>query len=120
MRLAWVHLGGRGPDVLRRLLRDPLLWALLGFLAAFLCWRLALAALGDPLPGCVPAYATLEPDAYAVSAFEVRILEPDARMRWHYTFTFASRPCCRETWRAVSTVLRQVQDPGTIRVGACT
>lgn len=99
-------------------------WALIFLGLALLLWAWAVHAqpLGTLRPGCVPAYATLDPDVYrwTSSQFEVTVIEPDHSQRWHAEYVFASLPCCRVARNAVADLARQVQDrTARIVVGEC-
>ena len=85
-------------------------------LATVLLTRLA------PMPGCAPAYLTMDPDVRQMEStqFEVKIVEPDKRVRWSYDFIFSNRPCCQQTRNVVVDVVQRMKDrTATVHVGEC-
>jgi hypothetical protein len=86
--------------------------ALLAFLAV-LCWlRAARAELGDPLPGCVPAWAVLDPDETQVHSYQfaVVIRETTLVVRWRWDYVFKDKACCRSHLNAVRDVVTRLPE----------
>lgn len=78
--------------------------------------------LGAPLPGCVPAYLTLDPDVRQVESYQFLavIYEKDRRVRWQHEFVFPDRSCCQLTRNALVDVTRLLRDPSALVViGEC-
>ena len=102
---------------------SPVTWTLAFLLAAIVGALGALATpLGRLLPGCVPAYWTMEPDVNQVQSYQflVQIIEPDRRVRWQQDYTFVSRPCCQTVRNPVAEVVSHLQDlTASVSVGEC-
>lgn len=95
-------------------------WALILLLLACLCWALAArAALGDLQPGCVPAYAVMDPDVSQVKSwqFQVVIRETSRAVRYRRDFVATDRRCCRLLLNAIrDVVLRLPEVDGLVQL----
>jgi hypothetical protein len=71
--------------------------------------------MGSTLPGCVPAYWTLEPDVRQVQSFQfdVWVTAEDRRVLWRSTYVYASRGCCQSHRNVVAEVVTRTQAPRT-------
>jgi hypothetical protein len=67
--------------------------------------------LGATLPGCVPAYWTMDPDSRQVETyqFEVWSIAEDRRVRWRETYVYPSRACCQSHRNVVAEVVARAK-----------
>ena len=79
------------------------------------------SSLGQTVPGCIPAYHTMEPDFGPYHHFEVKIVDAKTHVvRWMWNYVHTSEPCCQWTRNAISDIVRRLSDPMVlITIGDC-